>query len=126
MGVIKNYFREKKARKVVLTTYDDEMIDEKIKIQGTTYDRKRKLTDKQVKKLIKDISDGMSIEEAALKYRVSEWVVRYNSNPDFKKHQLDLRKGKSKAHDNYMDFEDRVNYKRLLIKEKKIKVADII
>ena len=125
MGVIKNYFREKKARKVVLN-YDDETLDIKVKIQGTSFDRKRKLTDKQVKKLIKDISDGMSIEEVALKYRVSEWVVKYNSNPDFKKHQLDLRKGKSKAHDNYMDFEDRVNYKRLLIKEKKIKVAGMV
>lgn len=125
MGVIKNYFREKNARKVVLN-YDDETLDIKVKIQGTSFDRKRKLNSKQMEKLQFDFSEGMSVKDLSLKYGVSEWVVKYNTMPEFKAHQIELRKGKSKAHKNTMDFEDRVNYKRSLVKGKKIKVAGMV
>ena len=125
MGVIKNYFREKKARKVILN-YDDETLDIKVKIQGTSFDRKRKLNSKQMKKLQFDFSEGMSTKDLSLKYGVSEWVVKYNTMPEFKAHQIELRKGKSKTHKNTMDFENRVSYKRSLVKGKKIKVAGIV
>ena len=125
MGFIKNYFVEKKARKIVLS-YDDETLDSKIKIQGTSFDRKRKLDSKQIKNLQSDFAKGMSVKDLSLKYGVSEWVIKYNTDPEFKAHQLKLRKGKSKAHVNIMDAENRVNYKKYLVKAKKIKVAGVI
>ena len=126
MGIIKDYFKEKKARKIILTTYDDEMIDSKIKIQGTSFDRKRKLDSKQMKKLQYDFTEGMSVKDLSIKYDVSEWVIKYNTDPEFKAHQLKLREGKSKTHKNIMDAENRVNYKKYLVKAKKIKVAGVI
>ena len=126
MGIIKDYFKEKKARKIILATYDDETLDSKIKIQGTSFDRKRKLDSKQMKKLQHDFTEGMSVKDLSIKYDVSEWVIRYNTDPEFKAHQLKLRKGKSKAHVNIMDAENRVNYKKYLVKAKKIKVAGVI
>ena len=126
MGIIKDYFKEKKARKIILATYDDEMIDEKIKIQGTSFDRKRKLDSKQMKKLQFDFAEGMSVKDLSIKYGVSEWVIKYNTDPEFKAHQLKLREGKSKTHKNIMDAENRVNYKKYLVKAKKIKVAGVI
>ena len=126
MGIIKDYFKEKKARKIILATYDDEMIDEKIKIQGTSFDRKRKLDSKQMKKLQFDFAEGISVKDLSIKYGVSEWIVKYNTDPEFKAHQLKLREGKSKTHKNIMGFENRVAYKKSLVKEKKIKVAGIV
>ena len=125
MGIIKDYFKEKKARKIVLN-YDDETLDSKIKIQGTSFDRKRKLDSKQMKKLQYDFTEGMSVKDLSIKYDVSEWVIKYNTDPEFKAHQLKLREGKSKTHKNIMDAENRVNYKKYLVKAKKIKVAGVI
>ena len=126
MGIIKDYFKEKKARKIILATYDDETLDSKIKIQGTSFDRKRKLDSKQMKKLQFDFAEGMSVKDLSIKYGVSEWVIKYNTDPEFKAHQLKLREGKSKTHKNIMDAENRVNYKKYLVKAKKIKVAGVI
>ena len=122
---LKEIFKEGKARKQVLKM-DDLTIDSKVFIQGTEFDRKRTLTDKQLKKIKFDLAEGMSVKEVASKYEVSEWVIRYNTNEDFRNHQLALRKGKSKTHVNFFDQENRVNYKRYLVKKRKIKVAGIV
>ena len=125
MGIIRNYFREKKARKIVLTTYDDETIDEKIKIQGTEFDRKRKYDKKIISKLKKEFQSGMSVNEIANKYDMNYTTVKYNVDPEFKKKYNETRNGKHTGVDKYT-FEDRVNYKKALVKGKKIKVAGII
>lgn len=116
---------EKQARKTILT-YTDETLDSIVKIQGTQYDRKRKLTEKQVAEIMDELRKGITVEVLAQKYNVSEWVIRYNTDQDFRAHQLKLREKKSKAHINVMDFEDRVAYKRNLISNKKIEVRGLI
>ena len=116
---------EKRARKTILT-YDNETLDSIVKIQGTQYDRKRKLTERQVAEIIDELSKGIPVEALAQKYGVSEWVIKYNTNLNFRAHQLKLREKKSKAHVNKLDFEDRVAYKRNLISSKKIEVKGLI
>lgn len=116
---------EKKARKTILT-YDNGTLDSIVKIQGTQYDRKRKLTERQVAEIVDELGEGIPVEALAQKYNVSEWIIRYNTDPAFRAHQLKLREKKSKAHINVMDFEDRVAYKRNLIKSKKIEVRGLI
>lgn len=116
---------EKKARKTILT-YDNETLDSIVKIQGTQYDRKRKLTERQVAEIVDEMGKGIPVEALAQKYNVSEWIIKYNTDPSFRAHQLKLREKKSKAHINVMDFEDRVAYKRNLISNKKIEVRGLI
>lgn len=122
---LKEFFQESKARKVVLKM-DDETLDDKVLIQGTEFDRKRSLTNKQLKNISFDLAEGMSVKEVAAKYKVSEWVIRYNTDESFRAHQLELRKGKSKTHENIFDAENRINYKRYLVKKRKIKVAGLV
>lgn len=116
---------ERKARIQVLKL-SDEILDQKVKIQGTEFDRKRKCTKDQLLSIQEDIRRGMSVKEVAKKHQVSEWIVRYNTDSNFKAHQIALRSKKSKAHINTMDFEDRVAYKRRLVKRKKIQVSGVI
>ena len=125
MGVIKNYFKEKNARKIILTTYDDETIDEKIKIQGTPFDRKRKYSPRVIEMITKEYNEGKSIKEIALKYSMNYTTVKYNVDPEFKRQYNEKRNGKHTGVDN-CTFEDRVNYKKMLIKKKQIKVAGIV
>ena len=124
MSFIKDYFKETKARKIVLN-YDDNMLDEKVKIQGTIFDRKRKYDDKTINSLKRDFNNGMSVSEIASKYNMNYTTVRYNVDPTFKKNYNEKRDGKHTGVDVY-DFSDRVNYKRYLVSKKKIKVAGII
>ena len=116
---------EKKARKTILT-YDNGTLDSIVKIQGTQYDRKRKLTERQVAEIVDELGNGIPVEALAQKYNVSDWIIKYNTDPAFRAHQLKLREKKSKAHINVMDFEDRVAYKRNLISNKKIEVRGLI
>ena len=117
--------REQKKLRVELLKLDDEVLDQKVKIQGTEFDRKRKLTQKELSSMQNDITNGLSVKAIAIKYNVSEWIVRYNTNSDFRAHQLKLREGKSKTHEQTMDFSDRVAYKRQLIQKKKINIVGI-
>ena len=117
--------KEEKQARVTILKYDDEKLDSTVKIQGTQYDRKRKLTDAQLKEIKEKLSKNIPIEALAEEYDVSEWVIKYNTNPDFREHQLKIRTGKHTGVDT-MTFENRVAYKRSLIKDKKIKVRGLI
>ena len=117
--------REQKKLRTELLNLDDEILDQKVKIQGTEFDRKRKLNQKELLSMQNDIMNGLSVKEASIKYNVSEWIVRYNTDSSFRAHQLKLREGKSKTHPQEMDFEDRVAYKRALIQKKKINIVGI-
>lgn len=116
--------QERKDRKIVLK-FDDETLDQKVKIQGTEYDRKRKCTQKQILNMQNDIAHGMTVKEVATKYNVSEWIVRYNTDSAFRAHQIEIRSGKHTGVTT-MDFQDRVAYKRELIKSKKLNVTGIV
>lgn len=121
---LSKFFKEKKVRQEILKM-DDITLDSKVTIQGTQFDRKRKLNDKQLDQIQDRLSKNIPIETIAKEFNVSEWVIKYNTDLKFREHQLQLRSGKHTGVDT-MTFENRVNYKRNLIKDKKIKVVGLI
>lgn len=117
--------KEEKQARVTILKYDDEKLDSIVKIQGTQYDRKRKLTDAQLKEIKEKLTKNIPVEALAKEYNVSEWVIKYNTDPAFREHQLKIRNGEHTGVDT-MTFENRVAYKRSLVKDKKIKVRGLI
>lgn len=128
MKSIKNYFKEKKARNVVLSTFDDDEINSLIKIQSTEFDRKRKIDDFTRCLMREDYNNGASISKLSNKYGVSSHAVRYNVDDNFREEYN--RKRSKKYKDNHSGRTifpaDLAEYKRTLIKNKKIQVAGII
>lgn len=116
--------KEYKARKTVLKM-DDATIDAKVKIQGTPYDRKRKYGPEILNAIQLEFNNGVKVADIAKKYDMSSTVVRYNVDSEFKKaHNAKRKKG---AHGiGPMDFDNRVTYKRKLVKDKKISVAGLV
>lgn len=121
---IKEYFEEKKARKQVLNM-DDLTIDQKVKIQGTKFDRKRKYDKALFDQMKFELAQGATVKELSAKYSINQLVIRYNTDDNFRKlHNAKRKKG---AHGvGVMDFDNRVDYKRTLVKTKKIKVAGVV
>lgn len=117
--------REERAARSTILKYDDLQLDQVVKIQGTQYDRKRKLSDAQVDAIKAKLDKNIPIEALAKEYNVSAWVIRYNTDPEFRAHQLQIRTGEHTGVDT-MTFEDRVAYKRSLVEHKKIKVRGLI
>ena len=103
-------------------------LDKKVKIQGTQYDRKRKLTDKQIKKIKRALAKGASEKELAKKYNVDPGTIHYNSNLEYKFYiqtYQALNFGDHTGQDNYTIY-DRSLYKRNLVSRRKINVRGIV
>ena len=121
---IKQYFQEKKARKVVLNM-DDQTIDMKVKIQGTNFDRKRKYSKELFETMKLELANGATVKELASKYSMNEMTIRYNTDAEFRKQYNEKRKKGTHAV-GVMDFANRVDYKRDLVRTKRIKVSGVI
>lgn len=123
---LKKKVEEKKARKVVLSMWENEKIDSIIKIQSTEFDRKRKYDDTQIAIIRKEfLENGMSVSDIAHKYNMNYTTVRYNVDDNFKASYNKKRDGKHSGVD-VCDFLNRVAYKKSLIKNKKIKVLELV
>ncbi len=96
------------------------VIDKIVKIQGTNYDRKRVLTDKDRKKMLKLYSKGLSVQALAQRFNVSECCVKYNVVPNWKTIFNATRSGLHTGVNN-ITANDRALYKRTLVKRRKIK-----
>ena len=121
---LKQYFQEKKARKVVLKM-DDFTIDSKVKIQGTNYDRKRKYTKEFFNQLKSEYNNGATIKELATKYSMNQLTIKYNIDSQFRA-QYNAKRKKGTHAVGVLDFDNRVAYKKELVKTKKIKVSGIV
>lgn len=121
---IKQYFAEKKARKEVLLM-DDFTIDEKVKIQGTNHDRKRKYSFEFFQTLKMEYQAGASLKDLATRYNMNVMTIRYNIDPEFRLAYNAKRKKGTHAV-GQMDFNNRVAYKRNLIKTKQISAVEVL
>ena len=100
---------------------DDITLNRVVRIQGTQYDRKRVLTDKDIKKMNKLFNKkGLSVKEIAEIFDVSVCCVKYNVMPEWKAEFNAKRDGKHTGVD-VVTVEDRAAYKRYLVKRRKIK-----
>lgn len=122
---IKNYFEERRARKEVLTTFDDMEIDSMVKIQGTNFDRKRKYKIEFFADMKSEFERGFDINDIAKRYNMNPITVRYNVDSQFRA-LYNARRAKGTHPIGSMDFENRVAYKRELIKTKQIKCAGLV
>ena len=59
-------------------------IDKVVKIEGTDYDRRRKLSTKDVAKIQRDYKKGKSITQLSLKYNVAYGTIHYHVDKVFK------------------------------------------
>lgn len=105
--------------KIELLTLTDDALDAKVKIQGTKYDRKRKLSESTLKKMKSLYKKGKSIAEIAKKLDLNYISVRYNVDPMFKKEFNAKRSGKHTGKDK-ITIKDRIAYKRGLVAAGKI------
>lgn len=115
---------ERKARRTILKM-DDMAIDCIVKIQGTQFDRKRKFTDAQISEITHLKKNGKSWAEIARQYNADSRTIRYNIDPEYRAENLRKQTGKHTGI-THLDFDNRVTYKRKLIKEKKISAAGLI
>ena len=100
---------------------NDFEVDQLVKIQGTQFDRKRKLTDKDIKSIKKLLSKGIGIEHIAEMFDVTVHTIKYNTDPDYRLHSINIRSGKHYGQ-TVMDTLNRAAYKRSLVLKRKIKV----
>ena len=87
--------------------------DHKIIIEGTEYDRRRKLTDKDIKNIKKLFKKNYTISEIAERYNVANSTIRYHIDEEFKN-----KRNKNRVfYGAYSigDVNERIRYKKYLI-----------
>lgn len=87
--------------------------DHKVVIEGTEYDRRRKLTDKDIKNIKKLFKKNYTISEIAEMYNVSYHAIRYHVDDDFREKYNRNRVFYGDYSNS--DMNERVRYKKYLI-----------
>ena len=99
----------------------DAQIMKGVKIAGTKFDRRRKLTDKQLTAIQKAYENGTSISVLAEKYGVNYTTIRYHVDPEYREDHLYYTSLNTYERDSAADKASQVNYKRSLLAAKKVK-----
>ena len=100
---------------------DDVTLDRYIRIQGTEFDRKRKMTDRQVTYAKKLLNKGYPVLHVAKIMGVTSLTIRYNTDPEFRLNHLKNVSGKHTGVDT-VTRSDRVKYKKKLLADGKVTV----
>lgn len=99
-------------------------IDKTVKIAGTDFDRRRKLTTSDVKDIKQMYRNGWSISRISEMYEVAYATVKYHLDDEFKNELNSKRKNYSYRPYNYDEvkdrIEDRAEYKKNLVIQGKI------
>ena len=96
----------------------DNKLDKVVKIQGTNYDRKRKVTKQMQYRMMQMLNAGKSYKTIAEHFDVTPHTVKYNTNPEYKKWWNTTRDGKHYG-PNLSDSKERGAYKRELLRTRK-------
>ena len=111
-------------RKKQVLSLDDVTLDKKVKIQGTQFDRKRKLKDKDWKKVNRMMKKGFNFTQIAEVFNVDPRTIRYGVDEEFRNRVISYMSGKHTGVD-VCTFENRVTYKRTLIQKRMIRASSI-
>lgn len=106
----------------VLKMTDGEL-DKAVKIQGTDYDRKRKVTSKVLAKMRKMESLGKAYADIARELGLSTKTVRYYLDEDYRTNYKFSHSGAHTGKDN-ITKKNRVAYKRELVAMGKVTAAE--
>lgn len=107
-----------------ITELSDLELDQKVHIQSTDFDRKRRLSDKEIRQMRLLFEEGYSLVSLADMFGVTPPTVKYNVDDDYRARYNFLRSGKHTGI-QVMDFDNRVAYKRDLVISKKLKVYGV-
>lgn len=109
-------------KKKQILALSDKELDKVVKIAGTQYDRKRKISDKQIAAASKLVKKGKSLEYIIkkLKLNVTANTIRYHLDEAYRRYRIDhANYGKAAAacaRGNYNEIlKDRAAYKRKLV-----------
>ena len=106
-------------RKIELLAMTDDALDVTVKIQGTEYDRKRKVSTSTLNKMLAMYKKKPNVAEIASKLGLNYTTVRYNVDPVFKAEFNAKRDGKHTGKD-HITVKDRIAYKRSLVAAGKV------
>lgn len=99
----------------------DSDLDKTIKIQGTRFDRKRKVSNATITRMRKMFEKGKSIAEIAAIVGLSQKTVRYNVDDEWRAQYNATRDGKHYGKTN-ITIQDRIAYKRYIVDTRKMRV----
>lgn len=100
--------------KIDILKLNDNELDKVVKIQGTDFDRKRKVTAQLLKKMIKLENRGKSYKDIAKKFGFTTKTVRYNLDPEYREFWKANYAGPHTGK-NHITKNNRVSYKRELV-----------
>lgn len=100
-------------------TLTDNALDSAVKIQGTKYDRKRKVSDSSLKKMLAMAKKNSTYQEIAKKLGMNPTTVRYNIDPLWRAEFNRKRDGKHTGKDKITKI-NRIAYKRELVAAGKV------
>ena len=109
----------KKMTAIEVLSLTDDKLDDVVKIQGTQYDRKRKVTPDMAKQMVKMLKKNKPLNEIAEKFNVSTRTIQYNTDPDFRVRCIRSTSGKHTGTD-HITVKNRVAYKRSLVAQGKL------
>lgn len=104
-----------------LMELSDAKLDITVKIQGTNYDRKRKVTKQIQQRMIQMVNAGKSLNYIAEHFSVTPQTVRYNTDPEWRARYNATRDGKH--YGLASNVKERAAYKRELLENKNSRKA---
>ena len=105
---------EAKTKRQVLIASSDSVVDKAVKIQGTKFDRKRKISQSTIEKMQYLAKCGLGVSAIAKTCGVSPMMVKYHTDPVWRMIYNLTRSGKHYGAPS--DVAERVAYKRKLLK----------
>ena len=111
----------KRSQKKEILRMNDHQINSVVKIQGTKYDRKRKISDATIKKMNKMYEKGYTVPEICKALNLNNTAVRYHVDPSFRIRYNQKRNGAHTGVDK-ITVENRIAYKKELVNKRKISV----
>ena len=96
------------------TFMSDLQVDKAVAIQGTEFDRKRKLTNKDVRRAKLMRKSGATLTAIASTFKVDPRTIQYNIDDTYRTNILLKASGKHSGNQVHT-FADRVAYKRSII-----------
>lgn len=113
-----------KKEKLMLS---DSALNSVIGIEGTNYDRRRKLTNKQIASIKRSAEKGKDIKFLSEKYGVSQNTIRYHVDPKFKAY-MNAKRAEYGSYTNASSSykKELAEYKRFLIHNNKRLVVTAI
>lgn len=112
--------QRRKRRKEAMRLSDVDL-DRLVKIQGTQYDRKRRVNDKERAEMRRLYFSGQTVAAISKLTGFGQTTVRYNVDDDWRAWFNATRSGDHTGTDT-MTFSDRVKYKRDLVRKRIIRV----